>query len=171
MDDDAAAVVDWHGQLVEQLDWHWRHFARPRLDGLTDEEYRWEPVPGCWNVRPRESGSAPIQAGSGEFTCDFAVPEPDPPPVTTIAWRLAHVTIGVFGARAASHFGGPPIDYPSYDYPGDAATALHNLDAVYASWVDGVNGPRQRGAGQAGRSGRRLVAGEPDGRPRTAHQP
>lgn len=137
MDDDAA-VVDWHGQLVEQLDWHWRHFARPRLDGLTDEEYRWEPVPGCWNVRPRESGSAPIQAGSGEFTCDFAVPEPDPPPVTTIAWRLAHVTIGVFGARAASHFGGPPIDYPSYDYPGDAATALHNLDAVYASWVDGV---------------------------------
>ncbi|HET9547115.1 MAG TPA: DinB family protein [Desertimonas sp.] len=139
MDDDSPAVVDWHGQLVEQLDWHWRHFARPRLDGLTDEEYRWEPVPGCWNVRPRESGSAPIQAGSGEFTCDFAVPEPDPPPVTTIAWRLAHVTVGVFGARAASHFGGPPIDYPSYEYPGDAATALDNLDAVYASWVDGVN--------------------------------
>ena len=42
-------AVDWHGQLFEQLDWHWRTSARPRLDGLTDDEYRWEPVPGCWN--------------------------------------------------------------------------------------------------------------------------
>jgi len=25
---------------------------RPRLDGLTDEEFFWEPVPGCWSVRP-----------------------------------------------------------------------------------------------------------------------
>ena len=131
-------MVDWHGQLVEQLDWHWREHARPRLDGLTDEEYRWEPVEGCWNVRPRGTGTAPIQAGSGEFTCDFAVPEPDPAPVTTIAWRLAHLTVGIFGERAASHFGGPPIDYLTYDYPGTADVALRNLDATYATWRDGV---------------------------------
>ena len=66
------------------------------------------------------TGTSPIQAGSGEFTCDFAVLEPDPAPVTTIAWRLAHLTVGVFGERTASHFGGPPIDYPTYDYPGTA---------------------------------------------------
>ena len=53
MSDNSTAAVDWHGQLVEQLDWHWRFHARPRLDGLSDEEYRWEPVADCWNVRPR----------------------------------------------------------------------------------------------------------------------
>jgi hypothetical protein len=126
--------VDWH----EQLDWHWRMHARPRLDGLTDEEYRWEPAPGSWNVRPRGTGTAPMQAGSGEFTCDFAVPEPEPAPVTTIAWRLAHLTVGIFGARAASHFGGPAYDYLTYDYPGTAGAALDNLDATYATWRGGV---------------------------------
>ena len=49
-----------------------------------------------------------------------------------VGWSAHSVT-------AASHFGDPPIDYPSYDYPGDAATALHNLDTVYTSWIDGVN--------------------------------
>ena len=96
----SATIVDWHGQLVEQLDWHWHSQARPRLDGLGDEEYRWEPVANCWNVRPRGTGTAPVQAGAGAFTCDFADPEPVPAPVTTIAWRLAHVTVGVFGMCA-----------------------------------------------------------------------
>jgi hypothetical protein len=133
-----TATIDWHGQLVEQLDWHWRLHARPRLDGLTDDEYRWEPVANCWNVRPRGTGAASVAAGSGEFTCDFADPEPDPAPVTTIAWRLAHITVGIFGMRAASHFGGPSIDYMSYDYPGDADVALRDLDGAYAAWRDGV---------------------------------
>ena len=127
-------TVDWHGQLFEQLDWHWQTSARRRLDGLTDEEYRWEPVPGCWNVRPRGTGTAPIRAGRGPFTCDFAEPEPDPAPVTTIAWRLAHLTVGCFGARTASHFGGPAYDEMTYAYPGDAATALGELDTTYAAW-------------------------------------
>jgi hypothetical protein len=39
---------------------------------------------------------------------------------------------------AASHFGGPSIDYIGYDYPGDADAALRNLDAAYAMWRDGV---------------------------------
>jgi hypothetical protein len=33
--------VNWTFQLAEQLDWHWREQLRPRLDGMTDEEYRW----------------------------------------------------------------------------------------------------------------------------------
>jgi hypothetical protein len=39
--------LDWTSQLAEQLDWHWHAQLRPRLDGLTDGEYFWEPVPGC----------------------------------------------------------------------------------------------------------------------------
>jgi DinB superfamily len=132
--------VDWTNELAEQLDWHWQHQLRPRLDGLTDDEYRWEPVIGMWSVRPRENATAPVALGAGEFVLDYARPEPDPPPVTTIAWRLSHLTIGVFGMRVASHFGGAPVDYDTYDYPGDAATALARLDAAYAAWIAGVRG-------------------------------
>ena len=134
------ADVDWNFQLAEQLDWHWREQLRPRLDGLTDAEYRWEPVPDAWNVRPRGTGTAPIGLGAGEFTLDFALPQPVPPPVTTIAWRLGHIIVGVLGMRVASHFGGPPFDYDTHRYPGDAATALAQLDAAYAGWMTGVRG-------------------------------
>jgi DinB superfamily len=129
--------LDWNDLLADQLEWHWRHQLRPRLDGLTDEEYRWEPVPGMWNVRPRGIGTAP---GVGEFTVDFAYPEPDPVPATTIAWLIAHIVVGVFGARVAAHFGGPPIDYATHEYPGDAAGALAQLDQGYAAWTAGVRG-------------------------------
>jgi hypothetical protein len=71
-------VVDWNVELVDQLDWHWHQQLRPRLDGLTDGEYFGEPVPGCWSVRRRGTSSAPVQAGSGAFTIDFAFPEPYP---------------------------------------------------------------------------------------------
>jgi len=132
--------IDWNFQLAEQLDRHWREQLRLRLDGLTDAEYRWEPVSGAWNVRPRGTGSAPISVGAGEFTMDFAIPQPVPPPVTTIAWRLGHIIVGVLGMRVAGHFGGPPVDYSSHRYAGDAATALDQLDEAYAGWIAGVRG-------------------------------
>ncbi|HVX46177.1 MAG TPA: DinB family protein [Mycobacteriales bacterium] len=125
-------------EMVRQLDWHWQHAARPRLEGLTDDEYFWEPVPDCWNVRRRGESTAPIAAGSGDFTVDFAFPEPDPAPVTTISWRLTHIIVGVLGMRIAGHFDGPPIDYPTYDYPGTAAAALKTLDEFYATWIGHV---------------------------------
>ena len=124
--------------LLEQLTWHWDHQLRPRLDGLTDEDYLWEPVPDCWSVRPRGTSTAPVQVGSGAMTIDFAMPEPDPPPVTTIAWRIGHLVVGVLGARNHSHFGGPPADYMSWDYAATADAALVQLDQTYAGWVAGV---------------------------------
>src|SRR3954454_885971 len=97
METTRTTTVDWPTELLEQLDWHWREHLRPRMDGLTDDEYRWEPVPRAWNVRPRGTGTgtAPISAGAGPYTIDFAMPEPDPPPVTTIAWRIGHLVVGV----------------------------------------------------------------------------
>ncbi|WP_344425946.1 DinB family protein [Pseudonocardia ailaonensis] len=124
--------------LSEQLTWHWQALVRPKLEGLTDEEYFWEPAPG-WNVRPAGSGvPGAQQVGAGPFRIDFAFPEPDPPPLTTIAWRLGHVIVGVFGQRAASHFSGPRMDYDSVEYAGTAAEALAQLDRAYASWIEGV---------------------------------
>jgi hypothetical protein len=174
--------IDWNEELADQLDGHWRSQLRPRLDGLTDEEYFWEPVPGMWSVRRRGEGrdprakgragvfglrregarderpsdegkntgfgrpeasgegTAPVALGGGEFTLDFAWPAPDPVPATTIAWRLSHLIVAVFGLRVGSHFGGEPVDYEKYDYPGDAATALARLDEYYAAWIAGVRG-------------------------------
>lgn len=81
-----------------------------------------------------------MAAGAGDLVLDFEHPAPDPAPVTTIAWRLGHVIVGVFGARNASHFGGPPIDYLTVDWPATADGALALLDETYARWVDGVRG-------------------------------
>jgi DinB superfamily len=128
----------WNPLLREQLAEHWIHQLRKRLDGLTDEEYFWEPAPGCWNVRPRGTSTAPVQAGSGAMTIDFAMPEPDPPPLTTIAWRLGHVIVGVLAVRNAAHFGRAPTDYPSFTYAATAAEALAQLDTEYATWLAGV---------------------------------
>src|SRR5215207_9861276 len=97
-----STTLDWTRQLSEQLELHWTRQLRPRFDGLTDAEYLWEPAQPAWNVRPRTVEGQP---GTGPFTVEFAFPEPDPPPVPTIAWRLAHVIVGVLAVRVASHFG------------------------------------------------------------------
>lgn len=133
-------TIDWNEELVEQLDWHWQHQARPRLNGLADAEYLWEPVAGCWNVRPREQAATDLRHGQGDFVLDFAWPEPSPPPVTTIAWRLAHLIVGVFGQRSAAHFGGTPTTWDSHVYAGTASDALAQVDEAYATWVKGVRG-------------------------------
>ena len=130
--------IDWTHQLAEQLDRHWRRQLRPRYDGLTDAEYFWEPVASTWNIRPRGHGRAAIAAGGGDFIIDYAYPEPTPAPVTTIAWRLAHLIVSVFGTRVADHFGGPPVDDLAFNYAGTAAQALRQLDDVYAAWLAGV---------------------------------
>ena len=129
------------------------HPAAPRLDGLTDDEYRWEPAPAGLERPPARPDRRPAQPGSGPFTVDFAYPEPDPPPVTTIAWRLAHIIVGVLAMRVASHFGGPPADYQSSPYAGTAARRSAQLDDAYDAWTAGC--PRARRDGLAGRAGRR----------------
>jgi hypothetical protein len=129
--------MDWTTSLTDQVDWHWRAQARPRLDGLTDSEYFWEPVADCWSIRPRAEAVA-MPVGSGDFIIDFDLPEPSPSPVTTIAWRLGHVIVGVLGDRNARYFDGPAVSYQDFDYPGSADRALVLLDDFYARWLRGV---------------------------------
>lgn len=58
-----------------------RTFAR--LDGITDAEYLWEPVPACMTVRP---------AGNGTYLADSrSAPSGRPARFTTIAWRMWHI--------------------------------------------------------------------------------
>ena len=130
--------VDWSRELVDQLDWLWQHQLRPRLDGLTDDEYLWEPAAGAWSVRRRGDATTSMAVGRGDVVVDFEHPAPDPPPVTTIAWRMGHVAIGVLGARAANHFGEGGVDYGTTDWPLSAAGGVALLDEHYAAWVAGA---------------------------------
>lgn len=129
--------VDWNAELVDQLEAHWQHQLRPRLDGLTDDEYFWQPVPGCWTLSRRGESKAPVSIGAGEFTVDYAPPPYDREPVTTMAWRLAHLIV-LFGPPGAPHFGGPPADPSTLHFPGTAQEALRQLDDGHDAWVSDV---------------------------------
>ncbi len=122
--------VDWTFELVDQLESHWRNQLRPRLDGLTDDEYFWQPVSGCWTISRRSESS-------GEFTMDRTGSPDEQEPVTTIAWRLAHL-IEVFGSPAVPHFDGPSARRPTIEYAGTADGALHQLDDGHDAWVRDV---------------------------------
>jgi hypothetical protein len=117
--------MDWNKQLTDQLDYHWKVQGRPRLEGMTDEEYFWEPVPDVWTIHR-------------DGTIDWQYPTPEPAPVTTIAWRMAHIIVGVFNMRTASHFGGPPADYLTWQYAMTADDALKQLDDAYEAWTAGA---------------------------------
>jgi DinB family protein len=130
--------MDWNRTLREQWEFHWNHQLRARLDGLTDDEYFWTPAPDAWSVRPRGTSTAPIQAGAGDFTIDYGFPEPVPAPVTTIAWQLGHVIVGVLAARNAAHFGAAPAAYETWTYAGSAAAALGQLEEQLDGWLTGV---------------------------------
>ena len=39
-------TFNWGALLVAQLEFYWEVHLRPRLEGLSDEEYFWEPVEG-----------------------------------------------------------------------------------------------------------------------------
>ena len=75
--------------LRTQLEQTWR-FAQESLSGLSDEEYFWEPVAGCWSVRRRAEARTELVWGKGAWVVENAWQPPSPPPITTIAWRLMH---------------------------------------------------------------------------------
>lgn len=126
----------WNAALLEQSTFLWDFVFMPRLDGMTDEEYRWEPVAGCWSVRPTDAGPW-VQDGIG-------VPDPDPPPFTTIAWRIAHITT-IFGERASNHFGDGSFDPATLPWDGTAETAIALMSAEYGRWCDGVRSLGEEG--------------------------
>ena len=79
-------TLDLTGELLAQLEWHWTTQLRPRLDGLTDDEYLWEPAQPSWNVHPflslivqdvaslfgvRDSASCPPKLPFGRMSVSF----------------------------------------------------------------------------------------------------
>jgi hypothetical protein len=129
---DTRVEVDWSHELVDQLDFHWNVWFRPRLEGLTDEEFLWEPVADCWSVRPGADG---VWRLDGHADPDAV---PSPPPFTTIAWRLGHIGADCLGMRAADHFGDAPYDPAAVRWPTTAAEGIAFVEDAYARWKAGV---------------------------------
>jgi len=103
---------------------------------LTDAEYLWEPVAGAWSVRRKADGPGPgatVLVGAGEWGRDGGRPHPYPPPITTIAWRMYHLTEMLFG-RADWTVGAHAFTEEEMVFNGDAASALIALEEALAAW-------------------------------------
>jgi hypothetical protein len=111
--------------LLSGWDDAWGRLDR-RLEGLPDDEYVWEPVAGSWTVRRTDAG----------WTADWADPDPDPAPVTTIAWRIWHLASGCFADYLDRSPAGRPLEVEGAQWHGDAATALRDLRTAAAAFRD-----------------------------------
>ncbi|HEX4982518.1 MAG TPA: DinB family protein [Ilumatobacteraceae bacterium] len=80
--------------VLDSLDQTWSQLS-DRLDGLTVDEYLWEPAAGCWTVRADPDTGASV---------DEHDTEADPAPLTTIAWRMWHVAVDCLDSYSSRAF-------------------------------------------------------------------
>lgn len=141
--------------LLAQFDFAWQRLAdrmagpmvdsgdgsRVELSPITDDEYLWEPVPDCWSVRRRVAGPGPraaFLAGAGDWGRDAAPwPHPWPPPITTIAWRLSHLS-ETLTLRADYTNGSHSLTRETYCSSGDVAEAIAAFDDAGHAWRDAL---------------------------------
>jgi hypothetical protein len=98
---------------------------RPRLDGLDDDEYLWEPAPLAWSVRETAAG----------LRFDFGLLPVAPAPITTIAWRLTHVIDLLREDRCWRVLGvEPAADADEVWITTSAIEALELFERAFATW-------------------------------------
>jgi hypothetical protein len=119
------------------LDWSFDRL-RTRFDGLGDDEYFWEPAPGCWSVRRAEDTTVPGPRWHG-WVQEIVFPPPDPPPVTTIAWRFTHLVC--LNAMYRDYaFGRSTLEFSDCPVPASAAEAIDLWADGYRAFVDALRG-------------------------------
>ncbi|WP_406194298.1 DinB family protein [Kitasatospora sp. NBC_01560] len=104
---------------------------------LTDDEYLWEPVAARWSVRRHADGPgarATLLVGNGDWGRDATpAPHPVPPPFTTPAWRLSHLT-ELLALRTDHTDGTRSLTRDDLPVAGDAATAIAAFAAAADAW-------------------------------------
>lgn len=108
----------------------WERFTA-RIEGLDDAEYLWEPVVGCWSIRPDDQGRWRIDGADGGTSSD-------PPPFTTIAWRIGHLAGVALGGFANWLFEDGSLSVHAISFPGRAAEVPQFCQANYRAWRDGI---------------------------------
>ncbi|HEY7223783.1 MAG TPA: DinB family protein [Micromonosporaceae bacterium] len=95
---------------------------RGRLVGMSDDEYFWEPVAGCWSVRRGRDGVYRQDGNESQ-------PDPVPAPLTTIAWRVCHIIDVISSDHNATWLGLTPVAL-SRRGVGEPATATAAVDLL-----------------------------------------
>lgn len=121
--------IDIKQSLIEQMTFAWDFQFLPRMEGLTTEEYLWEPVANIWTVHAGENGLPNV--------VDLVYPDPDPAPFTTLAWRMFHIT-GFLNKRWSSHFGDGSFDIKAQPVRLTADEGLTDLTASYDRWRESL---------------------------------
>jgi hypothetical protein len=114
-------------ELLSYFD-EWCRRFRERVDGLSQDEYLWEPVPGCWSVRATPAGPQ----------VERIEPEPDPAPFTTIAWRMWHIVIECLDDYAGRVFGRRGTQLTDRAFTLEATEAVDLLDVAAANFRAGL---------------------------------
>lgn len=110
-----------------------------RAQGMTDEEYFWEPVSGCWSIRRRDDDRDVRMLGKGEWALEQdRIPLDSPnPPFTTIAWRLGHLSSGLT-LRADWTVGSKSLGIDDIEMPASATSAIATLERSTAYWREAL---------------------------------
>lgn len=104
-----------------------------RLDGLTDEEYLWEPTPHSWSIRPLAERRTTKSFGSGAWVFEGEAGEQQPAPYTTLAWRITHVA-NLLRLRAEYTVGDKAADPMDFIVQPAAADAVADLRTASEQW-------------------------------------
>ncbi|MDT4935916.1 MAG: hypothetical protein QOK11_3808 [Pseudonocardiales bacterium] len=102
--------------LLLGIDDAWQRL-RARLTGLTQQEYLWEPVGGCWSVRLVD----------GQWQAQRSERDPQPAPVTTVAWRMWHIASDCLASYVSPSLGDWPLPVRGAGWFGDVEPALDAL--------------------------------------------
>ena len=118
--------------LAAQLDTS-QEFFWARLDGLTNEEYLWEPALGAWSLRPRGEQRTSQSMGGGDWVVEFEPRDPQPAPMRTIAWLMWHLSEMCF-RRADWTTGDHRLQVDDIVCEPTAAGAIAQLKVASARW-------------------------------------
>ncbi|HEX5510279.1 MAG TPA: DinB family protein [Actinomycetales bacterium] len=144
------------GGLRGQLGYSWWELDQ-RLDGITDDEFCWEPAPGACIVRPRGHAISPAPIGQGDYQLDHGFDalddgsSPSQPPLRTIAWLVGHLTEAFF-ERYEWTFGGKALRPDSLTFYPQAEPAIAALRHEVERWKDRIDSLTEEQAATVGLS-------------------
>jgi uncharacterized damage-inducible protein DinB len=128
---------------VEQLHWGLTRSndrLLRRVEGMSDEEYRWQPIASCWTIKPRAEARGDLAEVRGEWVLEgVGKPEEQPPPFTTIAWRLMHL-VDVIDGYHVMLFGDGNLRDDRFEIQPTAAGAIQLIERTASKFIAGLNG-------------------------------
>ena len=95
---------------------------------LTADAYLWEPAAPCWTVRPTDGG----------WAADWVEEEPNPAPLTTIAWRTWHIGVDCLDSYSGRLVGRGGTGLTGTAWVGTPVEALDLLDQAWAVFFSAI---------------------------------